>query len=224
MNNNNSLQDLINKRKEKMKNVDTIVTKENGQKYKLNIGTKDNDGKVNEQGEAIVDPKNIFGFVVDTKPDDKCYQVDLSGVTGAEGYKLYIGSQDAAFNESELTNHHIKSILNVGYGLGNAFPKDIAYCNTEILDDIDFKIRDRFQECFDFINLHQKQLKSGGTLVHCNAGVSRSSTILIAFLMNQFSLSLQESIQLVKNARPSIRPNYGFYKQLEDYEKEITKK
>lgn len=51
-----------------------------------------------------------------------------------------------------------------------------------------------------------------------NAGVSRSSTVVIAFLMHAKKLLLEEAYHLVKQARPSAKPNDGFWKQLVDYD------
>jgi len=63
--------------------------------------------------------------------------------------------------------------------------------------------------------------KNGKTLVHCVAGVSRSASLVCAYLLKYENMSLRQSYQYVKMARPIIRPNVGFWKQLIDYEKRI---
>lgn len=60
--------------------------------------------------------------------------------------------------------------------------------------------------------------QEGVVLVHCNAGVSRSSSIVIGYLMFREGLSFSDAYDQVKLARPSIRPNPGFYQQLERYQ------
>ena len=57
--------------------------------------------------------------------------------------------------------------------------------------------------------------KEEHVLVHCNAGVSRSATVVIAFLMKEKNFSFQEAFHHVKKRRPCIRPNEGFVKQLQ---------
>jgi protein-tyrosine phosphatase len=58
-------------------------------------------------------------------------------------------------------------------------------------------------------------LQSGGRVfVHCFAGVSRSATIVIAYLMKEHGLSFNSAIKFVKSKRPQINPNDGFRKQL----------
>ena len=53
------------------------------------------------------------------------------------------------------------------------------------------------------------------------AGVSRSVTLTIAYLMTYFGLSMQAAYQLVKEKRPAISPNLNFMGQLVAYEKEL---
>jgi hypothetical protein len=55
--------------------------------------------------------------------------------------------------------------------------------------------------------------------VHCMAGVSRSASVVIGYLMWRDSLSFDQSLQAVKAVRPFIKPNQGFVKQLAEYER-----
>jgi atypical dual specificity phosphatase len=51
------------------------------------------------------------------------------------------------------------------------------------------------------------------------AGVSRSATLVIAYVMTVTNLSYNDAVNAVKNARQVVDPNPGFRKQLETYEK-----
>ncbi|KIY47518.1 phosphatases II, partial [Fistulina hepatica ATCC 64428] len=51
-------------------------------------------------------------------------------------------------------------------------------------------------------------------LVHCAMGVSRSATVVCAFLMRSLGVDAWEALQLVRKGRPCAHPNYGFMKQL----------
>ena len=54
--------------------------------------------------------------------------------------------------------------------------------------------------------------------IHCCAGVSRSSTITIVYLMKCHSMSLDVAFQFVQERRSCINPNAGFRFQLRYYE------
>lgn len=59
-------------------------------------------------------------------------------------------------------------------------------------------------------------------LISCsNAGVSRSATVVVGFLMSTYSLSLEDALIIVKKARPCVKPNEGFLQQLRDNEKRL---
>lgn len=55
-------------------------------------------------------------------------------------------------------------------------------------------------------------------LVHCMAGISRSATIVIGYLMISKGISLSAAFAHVKSARPCINPNDGFLRTLEELE------
>lgn len=60
----------------------------------------------------------------------------------------------------------------------------------------------------------QGALKGEKTLVHCNAGVSRSGSVVVEFLRRSVPLSLQEAYAAARGARSIIRPNTNFIDQL----------
>jgi protein-tyrosine phosphatase len=49
------------------------------------------------------------------------------------------------------------------------------------------------------------------------AGVSRSATVCIAYILQKLKVSLEDAVGLVKDANPDICPNDGFMKQLKAY-------
>ncbi|XP_061389998.1 DC-STAMP domain-containing protein 2-like [Musca vetustissima] len=67
-------------------------------------------------------------------------------------------------------------------------------------------------KAFNFID---KALNNGGcVLIHCNAGVSRSASVVIAYLMKYKNMDFEIAHGYVKTRRECIQPNAGFLKQL----------
>ncbi|KAF9449058.1 DSPc-domain-containing protein [Macrolepiota fuliginosa MF-IS2] len=66
----------------------------------------------------------------------------------------------------------------------------------------------------------QEALEEGGrVLVHCVMGVSRSTTVVAAFLMKHRKMDARSALRYIKQRRPQVHPNYGFIKQLDTYVK-----
>lgn len=63
--------------------------------------------------------------------------------------------------------------------------------------------------------------RGGRTLVHCMAGVSRSSSLILAYMMRHLNMSLADAYQHVRSIRPCIQPNPSFWRQLLDYEEHL---
>lgn len=66
--------------------------------------------------------------------------------------------------------------------------------------------------------------KRGGVLIHCYAGVSRSSSFVIAYVISTFKIGYDEAKERVKKGRPCIHPGDGFVHQLHIYAKIIAKR
>lgn len=65
--------------------------------------------------------------------------------------------------------------------------------------------------------------ESGGkVLIHCRAGISRSATVCIAYLMYGGHLTLDEAHDYLKRCRPLISPNLNFMRQLAEFETCLT--
>jgi dual specificity phosphatase 12 len=61
-------------------------------------------------------------------------------------------------------------------------------------------------------------------LVHCYAGVSRSSSFVIAYVMSTYKLEYDEAKEKVKKHRVCIHPGDGFVRQLQFYGKVLAKR
>lgn len=61
--------------------------------------------------------------------------------------------------------------------------------------------------------------RGGSVLVHCYAGVSRSATCVIAYLMQERDMNFEDAFSFASKQRPVIFPNMGFQRQLTEFER-----
>lgn len=161
------------------------------------------DGTVEEEGRSC-------GFVVDTKPDLQVGQV--------EDGRLLVASQDVAADPSLLAQYGVSHVLNVAGFPTTHRSAGLCYLDVAILDLPEEPLSNHFPQCFRFIDDALAD-KEGRVLVHCNAGVSRSVSIVTAYLMSRRQWTLKRTLEHIRISRPAAKPNEGFMKQLEMYEK-----
>eukprot|EP00479_Gromia_sphaerica_P003253 TRINITY_DN13794_c0_g1_i1.p1 TRINITY_DN13794_c0_g1~~TRINITY_DN13794_c0_g1_i1.p1 ORF type:complete len:119 (-),score=21.77 TRINITY_DN13794_c0_g1_i1:252-608(-) len=113
-------------------------------------------------------------MVVDTSPDEHLHEVITN---------LFIGSQDAAANFDGLKKKNVTTIINAACGISNRFPGDFVYEDIELLDIEEQDITQHFKKSNAMID--KTLTEGGGVLVHCKAGVSRSATLILAYLMEE---------------------------------------
>jgi protein-tyrosine phosphatase len=97
--------------------------------------------------------------------------------------------------------------------------EDFPNCDWHRLvvdDDEEERISQHF---FDIHNIISEAIcKNKNVIVHCAAGMSRSATLVIAYLMIENRWTYEEAYNFVKKRRPIIDPNIGFVKQLKGLE------
>lgn len=94
--------------------------------------------------------------------------------------------------------------------------QDKHYLCIMASDTPDQNLSQYFPVCNDFI--HAARLREGNVLIHCLAGMSRSVTVAVAYIMSVTQLSWRESLKVVRSGRSVANPNYGFQVQLQDFE------
>ncbi|KAM9365572.1 dual specificity protein phosphatase 22-B-like isoform 2-T3 [Pholidichthys leucotaenia] len=94
--------------------------------------------------------------------------------------------------------------------------ENITYLCISASDHSKQNLIQYFRDSIIFI--HESRLKGEGCLVHCMAGVSRSVTLVVAYIMTVTGRGWVESLAAVRSARPCAGPNLGFLRQLEEFE------
>lgn len=133
---------------------------------------------------------------------------------------LYLGCQGDVLNKELMQQNGIGYVLNAS----NTCPKpdfipESHFLRVPVNDSFCEKILPWLDKSVDFIE--KAKASNGCVLVHCLAGISRSATIAIAYIMKRMDMSLDEAYRFVKEKRPTISPNFNFLGQLLDYEKKI---
>ena len=132
---------------------------------------------------------------------------------------LYIGGAAPARNKEYLKRHQITHVVQATEDSSVPHPYDFEYLKIEIPDYEDANIQLHFKKSNEFIEAAINNGKS--VLVHCMAGISRSASLVLAFLVEKRSLTLNSAYQLLKTSRPHVFPNSGFRKQLRDFETKV---
>mmetsp|Transcript_27171 Transcript_27171/g.65951 ORF Transcript_27171/g.65951 Transcript_27171/m.65951 type:complete len:221 (+) Transcript_27171:98-760(+) len=132
--------------------------------------------------------------------------------------QLYLSHYTPAQDESLLQRDGISHVLNTAMELETQSFSSVNIMHLKLYDSPDQKLP--FHEAAEFI---QSALSGGGKcLVHCNAGQSRSASLVIYYIMTLgHHHYLKDSYDYVKARKPNIGPNFGFVAQLEEEEKRL---
>lgn len=131
---------------------------------------------------------------------------------------LYLTSVYGATKEN-ISRRGITLLVNAAQELPKQEISGVESIKLFLDDSTSASISQYFDRIADKINEHASQ--GGRSLVHCVLGVSRSTTLCLAYLMKYKSMSLKSAFDYVSARRPCVRPNSGFWRQLAEYEKTL---
>nr|CCA23229.1 conserved unknown protein putative [Albugo laibachii Nc14] len=137
---------------------------------------------------------------------------------------VYLGSRQHARGYDMLKQLNITHILNVTpsrdtdpiSGVPNFFEKKklFIYRRCAIFDSKSEDLVPIIESSVEFI---ENAKHYGRILVHCNKGISRSVSLVVAYVIKYHGLSYDEALSLVKKKRPIASPNTTFLNQLRAY-------
>ncbi|XP_035242128.1 dual specificity protein phosphatase 18-like [Anguilla rostrata] len=130
---------------------------------------------------------------------------------------LFLSGKDAAMNKALIFNRGITLIINVTPEHTSPSYQGVECLQVPVSDQPHARLCDHFENVAERIHGNQ----TGSTLVHCAAGMSRSPALVMAYLMRYRGVTLRQAHDWVRDCRPYIRPNAGFWRQLLEYEKEL---
>ncbi|XP_008312119.1 dual specificity protein phosphatase 13-like [Cynoglossus semilaevis] len=141
---------------------------------------------------------------------------------------IFIGNVAVAQNKATLQKLGITHVLNAAHSkrgsVGNQsfYGNDFVYCGIPADDSTHFDLDVYFKQAADFIH-NALKTPSGKVLVHCIMGMSRSSTLVLAYLMIHRHLTLKQALQKLVQKR-AIYPNRNFLALLLDLDLQMTRK
>ena len=163
-------------------------------------------------------PEHVLGHTV---APDTCQDASQIFPFLWLGSKIHAYDQDLMMGYKEIPNK-ISLIINISQKIENKFETEgISYMQIPFCDVIDSPMIDYFDETFRCIE--QARLRNEIVFVHCRMGISRSATIVIAYIMRFLKTPFLEALKIVVEKRPIVEPNIGFIRQLEQYEKILKK-
>jgi hypothetical protein len=139
--------------------------------------------------------------------DKTCYLSEI--IPG----KLYLSDYNSSLNYPLLKKHNIQQILTIGKELPPHQTDEFKTMYISLDDAPHENISDHFSTAHDFIS-------KAPTLVHCYAGISRSATLVLAYLILTEGHTLRSALEHCRKVRPIVNPNHGFLQQLSTFEKE----
>jgi protein-tyrosine phosphatase len=139
---------------------------------------------------------------------------------------IYIGSINSVYDIKKLKEIGITHIISVIAGFIPPYPEDFEYLVINALDNLNTDLSKNFETAIEFINqeLDEVENKEKKVLIHCQAGRSRSATILAAYIIKTFGMDVKNTLELLTSKRDIIKPNDSFLIQLQKYYDELYKK
>ena len=122
-------------------------------------------------------------------------------------FSHYQGRGDQATNKLIIDNLHITHILNITLEHACAFPDHVTYMQLTLEDVAETDLMTHFRDTSKFIG---DAIDGGGrVLVHCNLGISRSSSCTLAYMIQKQRVTLKDALSTLKARRSCVNPNEG---------------
>ena len=132
---------------------------------------------------------------------------------------LWVGNLDLTYDLEFLRSvriTHIVTVLESQHGTHAMAALRVVQMSLRLDDLDDAPIYDTFLPACRFIDA--ALLGGGAVYVHCLMGISRSPTIVAAYLMWKRGVGVEEALRILRVGRPIVEPNDGFLLSLRKWE------
>lgn len=134
--------------------------------------------------------------------------------------KLFLGNLFDAANVDELKKRGVSRVVTVILGVPALHPSHFEYKLVPVLDVPREDLYVHLHDAVDFIEnaIHQQ---NATVLVHCRQGISRSGSVVTAYIMKKYGMDPEQALEYVRKRRPIVLPNAGFRQQLERFHRDL---
>lgn len=129
---------------------------------------------------------------------------------------LYLGDWKLAADVDTLRSMGVTHLLNCAREVPVYYTLAKKVLHLRMDDSPSFPIDTYFNDAIAFIEDAYHTTPNGVVYVHCAAGISRSATIVLAYMVYK-GVKLNDAISMLKVARPIVHPNHGFLSRLAAY-------
>lgn len=152
--------------------------------------------------------------------DDSYPKLDLSLITD----HIYLSGK-WAIQQSILRDHNITYVVKCIGGSVRAscdtvkeqlvYPMDDRGCSDilEILEEATPELNHIYEKC---------KADKECMVFHCSAGINRSATLLIAWMMARFNMNLKDAYTVVSKGRPKVCIHDDYMVQLREYDYKLN--
>ncbi len=130
--------------------------------------------------------------------------------------QVWISNFGSVCELQPLLDRNISHIISAVLGAEPLFPQHIQYTKLPLRDVDDEDIYQYFDKVADIIHRDVSQGKS--VLVNCRCGVSRSTTLVCAYLIKYHNMSAAKALRTIQEKRPCANPIPAFRQQLRAWE------
>ena len=133
--------------------------------------------------------------------------------------RLLLGGVDVIADPSFFASNGISAVVSVCRETPKA--PDVTVLLThgilhiDVEDSTDANLSNELAPAVQTIHAHR--VAGHGVYVHCHAGISRSTTVVVAYLMAHLGLQLADALAHCHRCRDTVCPNPGFRRQLEEF-------
>lgn len=120
--------------------------------------------------------------------------------------RIYIGDQFIARNKKLLQSHNITHIINCTSEIFDFHPEDFTYHKLNLCDDSGDDLKSVVEPTYELMSLILSNPKNV-IFIHCSMGISRSSTVILYYIMKKEQINFEEALKNMHLCYPKAKPN-----------------